>query len=97
MKNNEWHIAAMQIYESLFREDSQSKNARGELKFDPRGNLIEDQTDRGQQLLEALPTMSGALRPFLEFIDKFRRRQAAPDNTLVRKKYARYADLSYIE
>ena len=34
MKNNEWHIAAMQIYENLFREDLEAKNVRGELIFD---------------------------------------------------------------
>ena len=31
MKNNEWHIAIMQIYENLFREDAEERNRKGEL------------------------------------------------------------------
>jgi len=41
LKNNEWHIAAMQIYENLFREDTQMRNNRGELHFDDSGSLLE--------------------------------------------------------
>ena len=40
--------------------------------------------------------MSGAIRPLLDFIDGYRRRVAAPENTLIRKNYSRYADLSFI-
>lgn len=40
--------------------------------------------------------MSGAIKPLLQFIDGYRRRVAAPEKTLMRKKYTRYADLSYI-
>ena len=43
------------------------------------------------------PTLSGALRPFLEFIDGYRRRNAAPVDTIIRKKYSKYADLDYIK
>jgi len=46
--------------------------------------------------IAALPTISAALRPLLEYVDGYRRRVAAPDDTIVRKKYSRYADLSYI-
>lgn len=41
--------------------------------------------------------MSSALKPLLEYMDGYRRRVAAPENTLVRKKYSKYADLSYIK
>lgn len=40
--------------------------------------------------------MSSALKPLLQYIDGYRRRVAAPENTLVHKRYAHYADLSYI-
>ena len=41
--------------------------------------------------------MSGALRPLLEYMDGYRRRVAAPEDTLIRKKYSKYADLDYIK
>ena len=41
--------------------------------------------------------MSGALRPLLEYMDAYRRRVAAPEDTLIRKKYSKYADLNYIK
>ena len=41
--------------------------------------------------------MSSAMRPLLEFIDGYRRRVAAPENTLIRKKYSSYTDLTYIQ
>ena len=41
--------------------------------------------------------MSGALRPLLEFLDSYRRRGAAPEETLVRQKYSKYTDLDYIK
>ena len=95
LKNNEWHIAIMQIYENLFKDDVRGREERGELEFDNEGNYLEPTKERGG-IIEAFPTMSGALRPLLEFIDGYRRRSAAPENTLVRKKYSKYADLTYI-
>ena len=94
LKQNEWHIAIMQIYENLYREDLDNRNNRGELKFDSDGNIIE--APKGS-LTDIYPTLSGALRPFIEYIDGYRRRVAAPENTIIRKKYSKYADLSYIE
>ena len=41
--------------------------------------------------------MSSALRPLLEFVDGYRRRVAAPENTIIRKKYSQYTDLTYIQ
>lgn len=40
LKSNEWHIAALQIYENLFRMEARESDERGELKFDAEGNLI---------------------------------------------------------
>ena len=98
MKNNEWHIAILQIYENLFKDDAQARDERGEIEFDRAGNYLEPKKERGGVgPIEAFPTMSGALRPLLEFIDGYRRRNAAPENTLVRKKYSKYADLTYIQ
>ena len=96
LKNNEWHIAIMQIYESLFREDAAGRRDRGEIRFDELGHYIQP-TMKGPNAIEVMPTMSGALRPLLEFIDGYRRRCAAPENTIIRKKYAKYADLNYIK
>ena len=81
MKNNEWHIAAMQIYENLLQEDCRIKNERGELRFDEQGHLIEPAAGHA---FENFPTISAALRPLLQFVDVYRRRCAAPENTLVR-------------
>ena len=83
----------MQIYENLFRQEANQRNERGEIQFDQLGNLLESPTKGG---IAALPTISAALRPLLEYVDGYRRRVAAPDDTIVRKKYSRYADLSYI-
>ena len=94
LKQNEWHIAIMQIYENLYREDLDNRNNRGELKFDKEGNIVEPPKVPGA--IET-PTLSGSLRPFLEFIDGYRRRVAAPQNTIVRTKYSNYADLDYIQ
>lgn len=98
LKSNEWHIAAVQIYENLFRMETMEKNERGEIKFDNEGNVIEaHESKEGRKAgLESMPTMSGALKPLLQFIDGYRRRVAAPENTLIHKKYAKYADLTYI-
>ena len=83
--------------------ETNEKNDRGELYFDQEGNVIDiDHPEHAGKLgkhmigLEAQPTMSGALRPLLQFIDGYRRRVAAPEHTLVHKKYAHYTDLSYI-
>ena len=84
----------MQIYENLFRDDAHQKNDRGELRFDSEGNVIEDQNERG---IEDSPSMAAALKPLLQYMDGYRRTVAAPENTLVRKKYSKYADLSYIK
>ena len=91
MKSNEWHIAIMQIYKNLFVRDAQARDELGELVFNSDGILIEETKKKKTTL-----TMSKALRPLLEFIDEYRRRVAAPANTLIRKKYSKYADLSYI-
>ena len=98
LKSNEWHIAALQIYENLFRMETLEKNERGEIQFDDEGNVIEaSESKAGRKAgLEAMPTMSGALKPLLQFIDGYRRRVAAPENTLIHKRYAHYADLTYI-
>ena len=93
LHENEWHIAIMQIYENLYREDLDDRNNRGELNFDREGNVIEPPADSP---LANIPTMSGAIRPFVEYIDGYRRRVAAPMNTLIREKYSKYADLDYI-
>ena len=61
---------------------------------------MEDQDKHGRKLKHrktTTMTMSTALRPLLEYIDVYRRRVAAPEHTLIRKKYSKYADLSYIE
>ena len=96
LKNNEWHIASMQIYENLFRDDANLKNQQGKLKFDLDGNLIEKEQTHNP-IKEEAPSMGSAMRQFLEFIDAFRRRYAAPEASIVRKKYAKYADLDYIK
>ena len=93
LKSNEWHIAALQVYESLYRQEANLRHERGEIKFDHEGEVIPP--TKGDPF-EAFPTISAALRPLLEFIDSYRRRVAAPQNTLVHKKYTKYADLSYI-
>lgn len=79
------------------------KNERGELYFDEEGNVIDLDDPKHVSKhrshkagLETQPTMSSALRPLLQFIDGYRRRVAAPENSLIHKKYAHYADLSYI-
>ena len=41
MKSNEWHIAALQVYENLFRQEAQKRYEMGELKFDREGGIIE--------------------------------------------------------
>lgn len=41
MKSNEWHIAIMQIYENLFRDEAPARYNRGEIRFDEEGNYIE--------------------------------------------------------
>lgn len=41
MKSNEWHIAIMQIYENLFREEAPGRQIRGEIRFDEEGNYLE--------------------------------------------------------
>ena len=41
MKSNEWHIAAVQVYENLFRQEAQKRYEMGELKFDREGGIIE--------------------------------------------------------
>ena len=92
LKSNEWHIAALQVYESLFRQEANLRNERGEIKFDQEGRVI----PLAIGVFEAFPTMSTALRPLLEFIDGYRRRVAAPESSIVYKKYNKYADLSYI-
>ena len=51
----------------------------------------------GPNAIEIMPSMSNSLRPLLEYIDGYRRRQAAPEDTIVRKKYTHYADLAYIQ
>ena len=84
----------MQIYENLFKDDAHDKNERGELRFDEEGNVLEN--EKGVHI-EENPNMASALRPLLEYMDDYRRRVAAPENTLVRKKYSKYADLSYIK
>ena len=43
LKSNEWHIAIMQIYENLFKDDAHDKNERGELRFDEEGNVLENE------------------------------------------------------
>ena len=73
LKSNEWHIAALQIYENLFRSEVEDKNKRGELKFSKDGEHIPNTKKSSDKL-----TMTGALRPLLEFIDGYRRRVAAP-------------------
>ena len=39
LKSNEWHIAGLQIYESLFRFDAIKRHKEGDLKFDWEGNI----------------------------------------------------------
>ena len=98
MKSNEWHIAVMQIYQGLFKEDSDQKWQRNEYIFDNEGNIVEAPRGPGlPEIQEKRVTMSSALRPLLEFVDGYRRRVAAPNNTLVRTKYSNYADLDYIK
>ena len=80
----------------MFRDDAHEKNERGELRFDEEGNLLEN-NEKGPNHIEESPTMSSALRPLLEYMDEYRRRVAAPEDTLVRKKYSKYTDLSYIK
>ena len=69
---------------------------RGEIQFDEDGNYIEP-TNIGPNAIDVLPTLSGSLKPLLEFVDGYRRRNAAPSETLVRKKYTKYADLDFIK
>ena len=85
----------MQIYENLFREEAPARRQRGEIRFDDDGNYVEP-TSVGPHAIEVLPTLSGSLRPFLKFIDKHRHKNAAAKDTIVRKKYKKYADLDYI-
>ena len=40
MKSNEWHIAIMQIYENLFRDEVPARRKRGEIRFDDDGGYI---------------------------------------------------------
>jgi len=79
----------------LFKEDAQVRNSRNEIHFDHEGNYVEPVT-MGPNAIEIMPSMSNSLRPLLEYIDGYRRRQAAPEDTIVRKKYTHYADLAYI-
>ena len=95
LKSNEWHIAFMQIYETLFRQEAEIRNERGEIKFDWQGNLILDNDD-DDDATKKIPTLCAALKPLLEFIEGYRRRVAAPSDTMVHKKYTKYADLTYI-
>ena len=76
--------------------EANEKNERGELKFDKEGCVIEASESKKASGMDAAPTMSGAFKPLLQFIDGYRRRVSAPENSLVSKKYAHYADLSYI-
>ena len=96
MKSNEWHIAVMQIYQGLFKEDSDQKWQRNEFIFDNEGKIVDAPRGPGLPEVHEKLTMSSALRPLLEFMDGYRRRVAAPNNTLVRTKYSNYADLDYI-
>lgn len=82
----------MQIYENLFRQDAGQRYERGDLRFDKKGEVIPSKSNG----LDNMPVISDSLRPLLEFIDGYRRRVSAPENTLIRKKYTRYADLSFI-
>ena len=41
--------------------------------------------------------MSDSIRPFLVYIDEYRRRIAAPRGSKVRQMYSKYADLDYIK
>ena len=95
LKNNEWHIAVMQIYESLFRDEAPGRADRGEIRFDEHGNYIEP-TTKGPNAIDVAPTMAAALRPLLVYIDGYRRRTAAPEGTQIRTKYVKYTDLNYI-
>ena len=70
------------------------KDEQGKLHFDADGNIIKEKLNKRTE--EDTETMSSAMRPLLEFIDGYRRRVAAPENTLIRKKYSKYADLTYI-
>ena len=96
MKNNEWHIAIMQIYENLFRDEAPGRWKRKEIRFDEDGNYLEP-SKNGPNAIEVRPNISQSLRPLLEYIDEYRRRNAAPDESIIRKKYSNYADLDYIK
>ena len=85
----------LQIYENLFKQETEERNERGELHFDKEGNVIDSKKDK-KNVFDVIPTVSSALRPLLEFIDGYRRRVAAPEKTLIRTRYAKYADLAYI-
>lgn len=95
LRSNEWHIAACQIYESLYRQDSQQRYDRGELRFDKKGKVIDPK--KTSSVMAPIPTMSASFRPLLEMIDGYRRSVAAPLGSIVRKKHARYCDLDYIQ
>ena len=43
LKSNEWHIAAVQIYENMFREEASHDFAKGFISFDEDGVLIKNQ------------------------------------------------------
>ena len=98
MNSNEWHIALVQIYERLFKLEIMEKWELGQISFnqDDQGKIVTVETQKNAEKRENELTMSSAVRPLLEFIDGYRRRVAAPENTLVRKNYSRYCDLNFI-
>ena len=69
LRSNEWHIALLQIYETLFKMEVDRRNERGQVKFDWEGNLIET-ADKSKR--EKNPTLCSAMKPLLEHIDSYR-------------------------
>ena len=88
LRSNEWHIAFLQIYETLFKQETQIRNEKGDIKFDWHGNVEQQNFNT---------TFCSALRPLLDYISEYRKRVAAPSGTTVHKKYTKYADLTFIK
>ena len=65
----------MQIYENLFKQETEEKLEKGEIRFDNRGKVIYRKKRNGSP---PSLTLTSALRPLLEFVDGYRRRVAAP-------------------
>ena len=47
LKSNEWHIAAVQIYENLFRDETSKNFAKGLITMDDEGNFLNSDLPTG--------------------------------------------------